>query len=78
MAKDKQKTIEEKWALDSKEKDGGLAFHEKPAGAPEFVEIEGFSDEELKRIMGDEQFTKYQEWRKKKSVDKGLDEIEEI
>lgn len=63
----KQKTMHEKWESDSKGPDGGLNFHDAP-DTGERAELEGFSDEELKRIMGEEEFRKY---RKK------YDEIDE-
>lgn len=60
MAKNKQKTMHEKWENDSKGPNGGLNFHDAPDNG-ERVELEGFSDEELKRIMGEEEYRKYRQ-----------------
>lgn len=56
----KQKTMHEKWESDSKGPDSGLNFHDAP-DTGERVEFEGFSDEELKQIMGEEEFRKYRQ-----------------
>ena len=63
----KQKTIHEKWESDSKGEGNGIRFHDAP-DTGERAKMEGFTDEELLRIMGEEEFRKY----------KGnIDEIEE-
>lgn len=63
----KYKTIHEKWERDSKEPNAGLNFHDTPETGKR-IPMEGFTDEELARIMGEEEFMKYK---------KNIDEIEE-
>lgn len=60
MAENRQKTMHEKWESDSKGPNGGLNFHDAP-DTGERVELEGFSEEEMKRIMGEEEFKKYRQ-----------------
>lgn len=60
MAENRQKTMHEKWESDSNEKGSGLNFHDAP-DTGERVELEGFSEEEMKRIMGEEEFKKYRQ-----------------
>ena len=72
MAREKQKTMHEKWESASKEPGAGLHFHDAP-DTGERAELEGFTDEELIRIMGDDEFRKYRQQR-----DTGIDEIDEI
>lgn len=60
MAKNKQKTMHEKWENDSKGQNGGLNFHDAPETGGT-IELEGFSDEEMKRILGDEGYRKYKQ-----------------
>lgn len=67
---DEQKTMNEKWELDSREPGNGIQFHDAPDTGKR-IPMEGFTDEELRRIMGDEEFKKY------KQQDKGIDEIDD-
>lgn len=62
----KQLTMHEKWDHASKEKDNGLHFHE---GEGKPIPMIGFSDQEIKEILGEDGYQKYREQ---------LDEIEEI
>lgn len=64
-----QKTLHERWKMDSQEPDGGIRFHETEDNG-ERAEIVGFSDEELLKILGEEEFHKL-----KKS---NIDDIEEV
>lgn len=65
----KQKTLHERWKMDSQETGNGIRFHETEDNG-ERAEIVGFSDEELLKILGEEEFSKL----KKNAVD----EIEEV
>lgn len=56
MAKDK--TLHQKWEADSKGPDGGLNFHDAPEDG-KMIPMEGFSDEELKEILGEDGYRKY-------------------
>lgn len=67
MSKQK-KTMHEKWESASKEPGNGLHFHDTPDTGKR-IPLEGFTDEELKRIMGDEEF---------KKMKKNIEEIEEL
>lgn len=64
----RQKTMHEKWASDSAEPNAGLNFHDAPDTGKR-IPLIGFSDDELKRIMGEAEFKKYKA---------NLDEIDEI
>ena len=66
----RQKTIYEKWKIDSSEPDGGLNFHDAPANAKP-VEVEGFTDEELIKFFGADRAEKIKKARH-------IDEIDEI
>lgn len=67
MARKKQKTMHEKWESASKEPNAGLNFHDAPDTGKR-IPLEGFTDEELRRIMGEKEFRKHKAQ---------LDEIEE-
>lgn len=70
MAKRKQLTIHEKWELASKEPGGGIRFVEG-TGSDKPIPMEGFSDADMKRILGEEGYRKQKELY-------GTDEIEEV
>lgn len=67
----KQKTLHEKWASESKE-ENGIRFHEAPEGAKP-VELKGFTEEEMKRMLGEEEYAKYKQRQKAQ-----VDEIDEV
>lgn len=67
MKKEKQKTLHEKWEIDSREPDGGIGFGEA-SGDGKMIPMIGFTDEQLKKILGEEKYKKYKEQ---------FDEIEE-
>lgn len=67
MAKNKQKTLYEKWASDSKEPNGGLNFHDT-TDTGKMIPMEGFTDEEMKKILGEDGYKRYKQQ---------FDEIEE-
>lgn len=64
----KQKTMHEKWELDSKGENGGLNFHDAP-DTGKMIPMKGFSDKQLKNILGEEGYRKYK---------MQFDEIEEV
>ena len=70
MARKKQLTLHEKWALDSKKENGGIRFVEG-TGSDKPIPMVGFSDEDMKRILGEEGYRKQKELY-------GTDEIEEV
>lgn len=69
MPKEHQKTLYDKWKIDSEEPGGSFAFKEAE-DTGERADLEGFSEEELRRILGEKEYQKY----------KGnhTDEIEEV
>ena len=66
----KQKPLIERWAEESKEKDGGVRIHDVPEGERKPVKMKGFTEEEMRKILGEEEYEKL-----KKSQ---VDEIDEV
>lgn len=64
----KQKTLQEKWESASKEPGNGIRFHDTPDTGRRIPMI-GFSDDQLKKILGVEEFKKYKQ---------NIEEIEEV
>jgi hypothetical protein len=65
----KQITIHEKWRKASEEPGAGIRFHEAPKNAKP-VDFIGFTDEELRRILGSKKLKEHKE--------RNTDVIEEV
>lgn len=74
----KKGTMHDKWESASKEPGHGIRFHDAPDTGKR-IPMKGFTDEDLKRILGEEEFMKM---KMKESIDEidddTVDEIEEI
>ena len=63
----RQKTIHEKWEIDSREEGGPIRFLDAP-NPGKFIPMKGFTEEEMRGFLGDEGYERYK---------KQFDEIEE-